>query len=319
MGTMTIEREEFLQERLGGIGGSDVAAVFGIGWGCTKKLWLQKRSVTPDYPSEETGPMKLGTFLEPLAAGEYVARTGRAAVIEPLRRHPIADWAIVHTDRVLYDETRGGLENPGVLEIKCLGRAMFAKTKREGLPEDYVLQLQHGMGVTGRTWGAFCVMSRDNGDLLHWDVEFDPNIWREIVDQGGMFWAQVENGPMPEALEPDDKRCQRCEYRRSCQGAALIQISGTEIDRDDALLPLLAEYDERKALFTEAESLLDETKEMLRTMMGDRGAVECAGDRKVYYRPQTRMLWDSKSLDAKHPELAAEFKKASVSRPLRIY
>ena len=319
-----VERDEFLERRKTGIGGSDVAAVFGIGWGCTKRLWLQKRSVTPDYPSEETGPMKLGTFLEPLAAREYVSRTGRAAVIEPMRRHPVAEWAIVHTDRVLYDEARGGPENPGVLEIKCLGRAVFAKVKREpeqggGLPEDYILQLQHGMGVTGRTWGAFCVMSRDNGDILHWDVEFDPSIWRGIVDQGGSFWAQVENGPMPETLEPDDKRCQKCEYRKSCQGAALIQISGTDIDRDDALLPLLAEYDERKALFTEAEGLLDEVKEDLRTMMGDRGAVECAGDRRVYYRPQTSMRWDSKALDAEHPELAKDFKKPSVSRPLRVY
>jgi len=340
-------RAEFLTERLSGLGGSDVAAVWNIGYGCRKRLWLQKRNTTPDYPNEETGPMKLGSFLEPLAASEYIARTGRAAVVEPMRRHPVAEWAIVHTDRVLYAEERGGLENPGVLEIKCLGRAVFAKTKREGLPEDYVLQLQHGMGVTSRNWGAFCAMSRDNGDLLHWDVEFDLSIWREIMGAGEAFWAQVENGPMPDTLEPDDKRCQRCEYRKSCQGAALIQISGTDVDRDDALLPLLAEYDERKVLFEEAEGLLDEVKEDLRTMMGDRGAVECAGGRKVLFRPTTRRTYDSNVMAEyycnlrflvlgwlhKHPELwerpdhkfedeyleHESYKRETVYRALRIY
>lgn len=263
--------------------------------------------------------MDLFRVLEPHAAARYCELTGRAAVIEPMQRHAELEWAIVHTDRVLYAEDRGGMEWPGVLEIKCLGRAMFAKTKREGLPEDYILQLNHGMGVTGRTWGAFCVMSRDSGDILHWDVEFDGDIWREIVDAGGAFWATVENGPMPDTLEPDDRRCQRCEYRRSCQGAALIQISGTDIDRDDALLPLLAEYDERRALADEAEELLDEIKEDLRTMMGDRSAVECAGGRRIYYRPQTTVRIDMKALRLEMPEIAKRFEKPTSSRFLRIF
>ena len=318
MGTMTTH-EEFLADRLTGIGGSDVAAVFNVGWGCRKRLWLQKRSVTSDYPSEETGPMELGKILEPFAAEKYFRKTGRIQAIEPMQRHPEIGWAIVHTDRIIYDEAKGGLENPGVLEIKCLGRGMYSKVKREGLPEDYALQLQHGMFVKNYTWGAFAVANRDNWDMLDWDADRNQGIIDEIRDQGGAFWAQVENGPMPETLEPDDKRCQKCEYRKSCQGAALIQISGTDIDRDDALLPLLAEYDERKSLFTEAEELLDEVKEDLRTMMGDRGAVECAGDRRIYYRAQVSMRIDTKALRLAMPQIAKQFERRSESRSLRIY
>lgn len=334
-------RDAFLAERLTGIGGSDIASVFNLGYGCRKRLWLEKRSVPPDYPNEESGPMKLGKVLEPFIAAEYERITGRTVLIEPCLRHQDHEYLLVHIDRTLYDESRGGPDNPGVLEIKAVGRAAFYKYKREGLPEDYILQLQHGMLVSLRTWGAFSVMSRDSGELAHWDVERDEAICAEILAEGPAFWATVENGPMPDMLEPDDKRCQKCPYRKSCQGAALMACEDTgSIQRDESLLPLLEEFRERQALAKEAEELLDETKEEIKTALGVRTAVEC-GDAKIYFRPQTARRWDSKGLETGFSDwlkttirrvnageltivqavsdMAECFKKGSESRPLRVY
>lgn len=339
-------REEFLAERTCGVGGSDVAAVFNVGYGCALKLWREKRGEKPDYPREESGPMKLGNWLEPHIADEYARLTGREVRVRGVAHHPDHPELLVHIDREIIDPAR---EGPGVLEIKALGRAMFYKVKREGILEDYILQVNQGMLVKGYTWGAFAVMNRDNGDLIYWDVERDEALCELILQDGVAFWGTVENGPAPEMLEPDDKRCGRCEYRRSCQGAALIQIEGgSEIEQDESLRPLLAEYDERRALAEEADGILDETKEALKTAMGARGAVECGG-RKVYYRPQVSNRIDSKAFDTCYPDLVkhirdliaaakqsgvpeqpieavenrlttyGNFKRPSESRPLRVY
>lgn len=313
------DREAFLAERRTGLGGSDIAAVFNLGYGCRRRLWLDKTGAAPDFPDEDSGPMKLGRILEPFIAAEYEQKTGRAVMVEGLLRHPVHEFLIVHIDRTLYDAGRGALSNPGVAEFKAVGRAVFYRMRREGLPVDYILQLQHGMLVSRRSWGAFAVMNRDNGAIEHWDVERDDAICAEILAEAPAFWATVENGPTPDRLDPDDKRCQTCRYRRSCQGAALMECSASgEMERDDSLLPLLNEFRERQTLAKEADELLEETKEQIKTTLGARTAVEC-GDGKIYYRPQSSLRWDSKALDKAHPELVKDFKKPVESRPLRVY
>ena len=347
------DRQQLLMDRKSGIGGSDVASVFSTGYGCRRRLWYDKRGVAADFPRRESGPMALGTILEPYFADHYQRITGRRVEVRGLARHPDHPELLVHVDRMIHDAR---IQGAGVLEIKSLGRDMFFKVRREGLPEDYVLQLQQGMLITGAQWGAFCVGSRNDGvsrdeDLLHWDIPRDEAVCQLILEEGPIFWAQVENGPAPEMLPPDDPRCGRCDWRVSCQGSALIQIAaarGEEIPQAEELRPLLAEYDERKSMADEAGDLLEESKEMIRVALVSRTAVR-VGKRPIYHRPQTSMRWDADTMadslarargkvdypagevldgqfvptdEAKFVPaggLAKEFKRASVSRPLRVY
>lgn len=277
----TIDRAAFLAERSTGIGGSDIASVFNLGYGCRLRLWREKRGQEPDYPSEESGPMELGVVLEPHIAAKYEKKTGRSVAIEGVRRHVDSPELLVHVDRIIYSSHRPDL---GVLECKAVGRAMYWKIKREGMPEDYILQLQHGMLVTNLQWGSFAVMNRDNGDLLWWDVSRDEAVCREILQEGPIFWAQVQNGPAPEPLDPEDRRCQTCEYRLSCQGNALVSVAKeSEYQADESLRPLVLEFLERRALAKEADDLLDETKEAMKAALGDRGMVTAAGVKIQYY------------------------------------
>jgi len=227
--------------------------------------------------------MRLGVALEPLFADIYAEQTGRKVVVE---KEPFVSTKIpelrVNVDRTIHAEET---QHRGILEIKSVGRAVFYKMRREGLPEDYILQVQHGLLVTGFAFGAFAIGNRDNGDLAHWDVERDESICKEIAAAAPIFWAQVQNGPMPAALEPDDPRCGKCDWRVTCQGNALIQIETGEMPQVQELAPLVEEYIQRKAIFAEAEALVDETAEELKTRLGDRQAVY-AGERKVYFRPQ---------------------------------
>lgn len=284
---MTAERAEFLAERATGIGGSDVAAVFNIGYGCRLRLWREKRGETPDFPSEETGPMALGKLLEPYFADHYARITGRTVLSAGMARHHEHPEMLVHVDRMVNDADRGA----GVLEIKSMGRGAYFNTKRKGLPEDYILQLNHGMLVTGATWGSFAIGCRDFGvsrpeDLLWWDVDRDPEICAQILAEVPVFWAQVENGPAPDALEPDDRRCQSCQFRTSCQGNALAPsgISGADSEYvvDDSLTALALEYEERRLLRKQADELVDETSAEIKAKLDGRSRV-LAGGSKIQF------------------------------------
>lgn len=277
------EREEFLAARRLGIGGSDCASLFNIGRGCRKRLWLSKRSETPDYPDEETDAMSLGSYLEAWFANKYGKVTKRLVDLAPLPFvHPTVPELRVNADRIIFKPE--DLDNKGVLEIKAQGRDMFFKTKREGLLEDYLLQLHHGMLVTGAQWGSFAIGNRDSGDLMHWDVQADPVIQNAILTEAPLFWALVENGPMPDALEPDDRRCQDCGYRLTCHGNALVSIDkASDYERDESLAGLVAEFVERRATAKIANDLLDDMKEEMKTRLGDRGMVTAAGAKIQYY------------------------------------
>jgi predicted phage-related endonuclease len=328
---------EFLAERLTGIGGSDIASVLNVGYGCRRRLWYQKRSTPPDFPRDYNKAMRLGEVLEPFFREEYEEASGRATKsLFSAVRHDGHIEILAHVDALIYDKKPPMSGYPpvtGVLEIKSVGREVFYRIKREGLPEDYILQLQHGLLASGYSWGSFAIGSRDSGELLWWDVERDESICTNILSEALAFWALVQNGPIPDALDPDDRRCQRCEYRNSCQGNALVQLEAkADMEYDESLRPLIDECCERQQLVNQATDLLAEAREELKTRLGDRQAV-IAGMHKVYYRPQVaKGFWDGKRLAEAYGKAAEQLSAVGVSvaplttfsydkrsRPMRIY
>ena len=293
---MTPDRTAWLAERRTGIGGSDAASLLGIGWGCQRRLWYDKRGTPEDYPLKETAAMSLGSFLESWFADTYAHQSHRLVEVEEAAHvHPMIPELRVNIDRWVWRELSEA-EERGVLEIKSCGRGAYYKYVREGLPVDYIAQLQHAMLVTGAGWGSFAIGCRDNGDLKYWDVNPSAAIQKAIFDEASLFWQKVENGPAPEALEPDDPRCSRCAWRRTCQGNALISIDTGEIPAAEELRPLLSEYLERKGLLEEAEDLFAGIREELKATLGDRQAVT-VGASKIYYRPQAgHTLYKGKEL-----------------------
>jgi predicted phage-related endonuclease len=341
-------QEIFLQERLSGIGGSDVHSVLSLEpYGCARFLWYQKKGYQADYASDGEAVFERGHTLEPIVANKYAIVTGRALTVwkEAIRRtdHP---ELLVHVDRMIESPEMPG---PGVLEIKTASREVFFKLKREGLPQAYICQLQYAMHVTGCQWGAFAVLWPDAWKLLHWDERADTDLQSQIALECIDFWEKfILGNAEPERLEAKDKRCQRCVYRTSCQGKALLEACGEDngdVAFDAALTDLASAYIEMRDIAAEADALKEDAADALKKALGDRTAVECSGAR-IYLRPQTSMRLDGKVaiseydrlrkwamsvLDA-HPELwdkshqfgheyqdSSTFRKPSVIRPLRVF
>jgi predicted phage-related endonuclease len=300
------EREKFLAERQLGCGGSDAASLFNLGWGCQRRLWYDKTAAEKNFEFEQTKAVRLGNLMEPWFAAEYAAETGNAVDMRAVFSQDKAAHIAVHIDAWVHARSRA----MGVAEIKSCGRGAWHKYRREGLPEDYVLQLQTGMGVTGCLWGVFIIGCRDSGEILHWEVDFRPEIYTEILAAAAVFWKDLKAEQNPyERLEPDDKRCASCSYRTTCQGehislaaAGLTAKDGYEMD--NSILPLLIERAERSALKKEAENLFDETNEEIKARLGDRKLVCTEQGHKVQYYSFHK---------------AEYVVKAHDERPLRVY
>ena len=137
---------QFHEERLTGIGGSDCAAIFNLGYGCQRKLWYEKRKVKPDYPSLNTPELERGVYLEPVIAELYRKKASRPVHLKGLQRSLFHEWMIVHVDGETESPEHPG---PGYVEFKCINRRVMQQFKREGLRDQYILQLQHGIEVGG--------------------------------------------------------------------------------------------------------------------------------------------------------------------------
>lgn len=313
-----MERQDWLEQRRSGIGGSDAASVFNVGYGCRRRLCYDKRGIEPDFERETTLAMKLGNLFEPFLAEEYAAKSGRWVSPSESRQHPFHPEARVNPDSFIFTEKvqweqfkqHGRVHgSAGVLEIKAQGRGAWSKTKRLGMPQDYILQLNHAMWVTGTEWGSFQVGNRDTGESTHWDVTADQSILIELEREVPALWKIIQSSdPLPARLDVEDPRCSGCAWRITCQGDSLVHVTGeSDLVEVEALRPLLAEYDERKKLLDEAEALMDETKEAMKLVVDETPSVRVAWgkkDRKVYFRGQDgRVSWQGEEMARLYEQL----------------
>ncbi len=304
--TMTHEeRQAFLAERRTMIGGSDAAAVLNIGYGCRRRLIYQKWGVTPDFDLDSP-EMERGRAMESIIADKYQQVTGRDVTAVGTQRHTDYEFLGVHMDRLVRDQQRS---DPGYLEIKCLGRESFHKTRREGLIEDYILQMQHGLMVTGFQWGSFAIFWPDGWKLEYFDVDRDEEIIEVLREEEIQLWKLIESkdpeSSLPERLPPSDKRCSGCDYLSGCQGAALLSLIEEDVvfESDPGLAGLAAEYLEAAEIETEATLHKKSIAEKLTEAMGDRQAVTTNGARITFKA---------------YPRKAYSVKETQI-RPLRVY
>lgn len=249
-------------ERRGVIGGSDVGSIFDLDWGCKRRLFYEKSGRAPDFPERDNPIFERGHYMEEVIARMYADKSGRPVRISPRVAHPARPWMVVHMDRIVTAPDKAG---DGYLEIKCVNRRTFAEFKKSGLKESYILQVQHGLAVTGYTWGSYAILCIDPWDFKWFDVEVDYDIVERLYIAEERFMQDVKNGAEYVRLPATDKRCATCLYRHSCQGealAGLIPPGDRDADLVDApdLLPVAAELNELATMKADVEAMIEDAK-----------------------------------------------------------
>jgi len=146
--TKDLSRDDWLEVRKNGIGGSDAAAAVGLSpYMSPLELWLIKTGrdanlPRPD-PQDTTEPVYWGALLEPIVAASYTKQTrNRVRRINAVLQHPTIPFMLANVDREVV-----GNRDVQLLECKTAG-LNGARLWRDGVPEYVQLQVQHQLAVS---------------------------------------------------------------------------------------------------------------------------------------------------------------------------
>lgn len=264
-------REAFLAERKKGIGGSDVAAIFGLdSYRTPEDVWLEKTGqVIPiDTPS---GDKERGIMLEPVAAERYAERKGVRLLRLNTIVHAEYPWMRANIDRL-----EVAPEGPNsVVEIKCPSLGMYSKIKREGLGDSWKLQMQHYLCVTGLPRGVWVIFCADRWELLDFPMERDEGVIEMLIEKEREFWTLCETMTPPPPV-----------VREIAEEPEIVEIGSVTRRRDADFVEAIAQLREAKTLKMTAEQVEALAIGRIRELVGEKPGIYEGPGARLYFREQ---------------------------------
>jgi putative phage-type endonuclease len=295
-----MERARLLEERATILGGSDMEHLLGLEpFGCQRRLAYDKTGIPADFPFQGNADTERGARLEEIAVEEFEKQTGESCRKRGLI-HGQEPWEACHIDREI---TLDGRIGHGVLEVKIPSSWNFQILSRQPeLPEAYQVQLQWGLAVTGWNWGAVWIWSPDKWKGRCQPYNRDEQKIAFLRRAAGFFWTdrqvwidrkEFRADPFEhiERLDPFDRRCVNCPWRRKCQNLGdfpqevlddATVMPGAPRETDESIRPLAELYVELRMRAKEVEEEKAEIAEALKLALGERRHVECSAAKVSY-------------------------------------
>lgn len=291
-----------IRRRLG-IGGSDVGAILGINpYKTPYDVWLEKTGRELPADLSDNDAVLAGTLLEDAVAKFYEIREGKKVRRwNGTRFHKTMPWLAGNVDRIVEGERR-------ILECKTAGE--FAKGWGEPgtdeVPETYLLQVTHYMGIWGYDEGDLAVLTGGQ-KYSKYTIPFDAELFEEVADHLTRFWFDNVIGdvaPDPSSLIEIERT-----YRND---------NGEAITADTSIVVALESRDKLKAQHKELGEQIKEQEVAIKGYMGEHAVLlGQRGDKLATWKTQQARRFDSTAFKKAHPDLHAEFTKVSESRVFR--
>lgn len=302
--TNNLTREEWLQYRTEGIGGSDVSIIAGINpFKSVHQLWLEKTGqVKPEQTDSEYA--HFGTILEPVVRKEFTERTGiKVRVKNMLLQSVEYPFMLADLDGVINED--GEL---AIFEAKTAS-AYKQEVWEEGIPAPYILQVQHYMAVTGakRTYVAALV---GGNHFIHHVIERDEIMIAKIIAMEQVFWEKNVLGgvePIPDGSEATT------DYFNQ----KFANSNGETIELPEEALTVLEQYDSLSKQLKEVETAKDAVCNQLKSYLKE-AEVGVIGERKVVWKQISKSSVDAKRLKAEQPDIYSDYLTQSQYRRLSV-
>lgn len=157
-----LSREDWLEYRKKGIGGSDVAAIMGISpFATIRDLFYNKTGVQPVIQEEEESnwvAKEVGHRLEDLVAEIFSKKTGLEVFpVRVMFRHPLYPFMLADVD--FFVRMPDGTF--AILECKTCNYNAKDKWADEGIPAHYVLQVRHYLSVMNMQKAFYMMLKRN--------------------------------------------------------------------------------------------------------------------------------------------------------------
>lgn len=194
-------RQQWLDGRRTGIGGSDAAAILGLNpWSSPYAVWADKLGLLPE--KEDNEAMRQGRDLEEYVARRFCEHSGKK-VRRVNRMHRDRDYPfmVANIDRDIVGENSG-------LECKTTSVMNLKRFKRGEFPEQYYCQCVHYLTVTRKSRWYCAVLVLNAGfkvyqmttieddtvpDWCEGGVYVEPDEFSALISAEADFWQLVQD------------------------------------------------------------------------------------------------------------------------------
>jgi putative phage-type endonuclease len=288
---------EWLEERRKGIGASDIAAVMGVSrWKTPYQVYLEKRKEANDFLGNKI--MDWGKRMEGPIRQWYSDTTGRTVIIP--QKEDGTPKILYHAKYpFLLASLDGYTEDERVVEIKTsYSSDGWGEPGSSKIPDEYMLQVQHQMLVTGYHV-ADVPVSIHGGPPELYIVYEDKEMQDMILKAAIEFWGRVESGTPPDVTTYGDAVAR---YGQS-NAEGIIFASAEQLEYIKQLKDIKAQHnalDKQEedlkmrlivALGEQADTMVDLNEEVLLT----------------YRLSKPRTSFNSKAFKKAHPDLYEQF------------
>lgn len=297
-----MERNEWLQLRKSGIGGSDAGAICGLNpFSSPMKVFLDKTGDSIDAVDNEA--MRQGRDLEDYVARRFMETTGlKVRRSNYMYRSQEHSFMIADVDRLIIGEDAG-------LECKTASAYNADKWKDNQIPVHYLLQCFHYMAVTGKkAWYIAVVLLGKEFQFRR--IERDEELIRQLIAVEERYWTTYV---LPKRMpEPDgSKICDEIleQYFHTARKDSAVSLTGFDdkLQRREQILYQLSE------LQKEQNQIEQEIKAFMQ-------------DNELAYNDRYRVTWsnvetarlDTKRIKEERPDIYRDYARIAKTRRFQI-
>lgn len=297
-------REEWLSLRRKGIGGSDASIICGINkYKSIIELWMDKTGQA--LSDEDSEAAYWGRILESTVREEFTKRSGLEVKTVPyMMQHDKYPFMLANIDGEIDDPKYG----------KCIFEAKTATIFKSSeweveIPEEYYLQVQHYMAVTGYQ-GAY-IAALIGGNRFIWKfIERDETVIELLIKLETQFWNYVEREEVPPLDGSEASKQLLSKLYPEAEPEKIMELP------DEALL-LIRQYEEsslkEKMICEKKEEAANKLKAILKD--NEMGIIH---DRKVIWKSIKSERFNSKELKENEPELYKDYTYHTTYRKFSI-
>lgn len=291
-------REQWLQARSKGIGGSEITAVMGLDpYSTPYALWERKTGRAGQ--SFENKFTRAGNYLEEAVAQMFSDAAGME-VYKPETehfQHPEFPHLLGTPDRFVSMK-----HGDAVLEIKTTQKRISREDITEGHALRWYFQVLWYMGITGKKTG-FIAWLCSGVDFDYVQVDFQPDIFADMVQAGNEFWLNhvQANVPPPPLTKEDIMK-------------SIGRVLPDAIEGPEDALRYHAQIKENAARIKELEAANDELKTAVQLMMGDKSVMTYQGAPLFTWKEAEATRLDGERLKEEEPEVWQRYAKVSLVR-----
>lgn len=298
--------QEWIDNRKEYIGGSDVSSILQQNpYSTPLQVWMRKKGLQP--PIDSTPIMNFGHYFEPILAAHFEQVTGlKTRQVHKTYQHEEHSFLRANIDRMVL---ASGSEPTSLLELKTTTSQRLKALDGE-IPQEWFLQIQHYLGITGYEKAYLQIYERDTC-TFHEPMLIDRADDLIIENMGKLinWWNNhMVGGKRPEPINGED--CLIL-YPDSTEGL-VKEVTPAQYQLYNELL----EIRERREELEQSEEYL---KTLLKQAIGESEVLACSGKPLIKWKSTSQNRLDTSAIRKAHPELCKSFTKQTSTRRFTVH